>query len=143
MLVDANDAPFSLVVTSVNRRNVPLLKAVPEVIVDQRACPPHRRYKPLCADARYTAAPALKVIHEHRYIPHVKGRGQKANELKRDRKRRAKRWVVEVAHSGSNRFRKLLVQCEKVDQSFLARKHLAASIITFRKIRLDVNIIHG
>jgi len=32
----------------------------------------------------YTSAPALKVIQEHGYIPHVKGRGQEASGLKRD-----------------------------------------------------------
>jgi transposase len=119
------------------------LEAVLDAIVVQRANPPHRRHKHLCADAGYTGAPALKVIEEHGYIPHVKGRGQEANELKRDPAKRAKRWVVEVAHSWFNRFRKLLVRYEKLDRSFLALNHLAASIIAFRKIKLDVNIIYG
>ncbi len=56
---------------------------------------------------------------------------------------RRRRWVVEVAHSWFNRFRKLLVRYEKLDRSFLALNHLAASIIAFRKIKLDVNIIYG
>ncbi|MBI2747787.1 MAG: IS5/IS1182 family transposase, partial [Burkholderiales bacterium] len=42
-----------------------------------------------------------------------------------------------------NRFRKLLVRYEKLDRSFLALNHLAASIMAFRKIKLDVNIIYG
>ena len=53
------------------------------------------------------------------------------------------RWVVEVAHSWFNRFRKLLVRYEKLDRSFMALNHLAASIMAFRKIKLDVNIIYG
>jgi hypothetical protein len=48
-----------------------------------------------------------------------------------------------VAHSWFNRFRKLLVRHEKMDCSFLALNHLAASITTLRKIKLNVNIIHG
>ena len=32
---------------------------------------------------------------------------------------------------------------EKLDRSFLALNHLAASIMAFRKIKLDVNIIYG
>ena len=51
--------------------------------------------------------------------------------------------VVAVAHSWFNRLRKLLVRYEKLDRSLLALNHLAASIIAFRKITLDVNIIHG
>jgi transposase len=119
------------------------LEAVLDAIVVQRANPPHRRHKHLCADAGYTGAPALKVIEEHGYIPHVKGRGQEASELKRRPEKKARRWVVEVAHSWFNRFRKLLVRYEKLERSFLALNHLAASIIAFRKIKLDVNIIYG
>jgi len=50
---------------------------------------------------------------------------------------------VEVAHSWFNRFRKLLVRYEKLERSFLALNHLAASIMAFRKIKMDVNIIYG
>ena len=85
----------------------------------------------------------MKLIEEHGYIPHVKGRGQEAKELKRDPKKKARRWVVEVAHSWFNRFRKLLVRYEKLDRSFMALNHLAASIMALRKIKLDANIIYG
>ena len=143
MLVDGNGVPLSLVVTGANRHDVSQLEVVLDAIVVQRANPPHRRHKHLCADAGYTGAPALKVIEEHGYIPHVKGRGQEASELKCRPEKKARRWVVEVAHSWFNRFSKLLVRYEKLDRSFLALNHLAASIIAFRKIKLDVNIIYG
>lgn len=85
----------------------------------------------------------LKVIGKHGYIAHVKGRGKETAELKRDPEKKARRWVVEVAHSWFNRSRKLLVRYEKLDRSFLALNRLAASIMAFRKINLDVNIIYG
>jgi IS5 family transposase len=110
-------------VTGANRHDVSQLETVLDAVVVNRADPPIRRNKHLCADAGYTGAPALKVIEEHGYIPHVKGRGQEADELKRDPKKKARRWVVEVAHSWFN--------------------HLAAAIIAFRKIKLDKNIIYG
>lgn len=50
--------------------------------------------------------------------------------------KKARRWVVEVAHSWFNRFRKLLVRYEKLDRSFLALNHLAAAIMSFGKIKL-------
>jgi len=37
----------------------------------------------------------------------------------------------------------LLVRYEKLDRSFLALNHLAASTMAFRKIKLDANIIYG
>ncbi len=141
--MDGRGVPLSLVVTGANRHDVSQLGAVLESIMVKRAQPPQRRSKHLCADAGYTGAPALKIIEQHGYIPHVKGRGQEARELKCNPGKRAKRWIVEVAHSWFNRFRKLLVRYEKIDRSFLALNHLAASIIAFRKVKLTVNIIYG
>jgi putative transposase len=143
LLVDGRGVPLSLVVTGANRHDVTQVKAVLDGVMVDRPNPPQRRNKHLCADAGYTGAPALRIIEEHGYIPHVKGRGQEADELKRDPKKKAKRWVVEVAHSWFNRFRKLLVRYEKLDRSFIALNHIAASIMAFRKIKLDVNIIYG
>ena len=143
MLVDGRGVPLSLVVTGAHRHDVSQLEAVLDGIVVKRPHPPLRRNKHLCADAGYTGAPALDIIERHGYIPHVKGRGQEANELKLDPRKKARRWVVEVTHSWFNRFRKLLVRYEKLDRSFLALNHLAASIMAFRKIKLAVNIIYG
>ena len=103
--------------------------------------PPKRRHKHLCADAGYTGAPALAIIEKHGYIPHVKGRGQEASELKRDPKKKARRWIVEVAHSWFNRFRKLTIRYEKLGATHLALIHLAAAIIALRKIK--TKIIYG
>ena len=85
----------------------------------------------------------MKVIEEHGCIAYVKERCQKANYLKRSPAKKARRWVVEVAHSWFNRFRKLLVRYEKLDRSFMALNHLAASIMALRKVNLDINIIYG
>jgi IS5 family transposase len=101
-------------VTGANRHDVSQLGAVLDGVMVNRPNPPQRRSKHLCADAGYTGAPALKIIEEHGYIPHVKGRGQEADELKNDPTKKARRWVVEVAHSWFNRFRKLLVRYENL-----------------------------
>ena len=143
MLVDGRGVPLSIIVTGANRHDVSQLGAVLEGIIVKRAQPPKRRSKRLCADAGYTGAPALELIQKHGYIPHIRGRGQEARELRGESKKKARRWIVEVAHSWFNRFRKLLVRYEKLERSFLALNHLAASIMAFRKIKLDVNIIYG
>ena len=109
----------------------------------KRAMPTKRRSKHLCADAGYTGEPALQLIERHGYIPHVKGRGQEKLELKKDPNKKARRWVVEVARSWFNRFRKLLVRYEKLERSFIGLNHLAAAIIAFRKVPSKVNIIYG
>jgi transposase len=130
-------------VTGANRHDVSQVAAVLEAIVVTRPATAERRSKHLCADAGYTGDPALCIIEEHGYIPHVKGRGQEASEKRKDPKKRARRWIVEVAHSWFNRFRKLLVRYEKLERSFLGLNHLAAAIIAFRKVSLAINIIYG
>ncbi len=141
--MDGRGVPLSIIVTGANRHDVSQLAAVLDGSVVQRPKPSERRSKHLCADAGYTGIPALCIIEEHGYIPHVKGRGQEAEEKQRHPTKRARRWIVEVAHSWFNRFRKLLVRYEKLERSFLGLTHLAAAIITFRKVPLAINVIYG
>jgi len=105
--------------------------------------PPLRRHKHLCADAAYGGMPALSVMERAGYIAHVKSRTQEAVERKHDARKKPRRWVVEVAHSWFNRFRKLLVRYEKLARSFRALNQLAAAIIVLRKVPMTVNIIYG
>jgi transposase len=44
-------------------------------------------------------------------------------------------WVVEVAHSWFNRFRRLLIRWEKQAANYLALIQLAATLIIYRKVR--------
>ncbi|WP_169200595.1 IS5 family transposase [Aromatoleum buckelii] len=143
LLVDGRGVPLSLIVTGANVNDGKRLNEVLNAIVVKRRCPPVRRSKHLCADAGYRSAENLRTIETHRYIPHVVSHRQEADIKGRDPSKKAKRWVVEVAHSWFNRFRKLLVRYEKLERSFLALNHLAAAIIAFRNVPLGINIIYG
>ena len=68
----------------------------------------------------------------HSLTPHIRPRGEEKKAIRQGYK--ARRWVVEVAHSWFNRFRKLLVRFEKTTLSYLALLQLAAIIIVLRKI---------
>ena len=134
---------MSLVVTGANAHDVTQTSAVLEAVMVKRSNPPIRRSKHLCADAGYRGQPALAIIEAHGYIAHVVDRRKEAHAKRRNPAKKARRWVVEVCHSWFNRFRKLLVRYEKLERSFLALNHLAASIIAFRKVKLKINIIYG
>jgi len=141
--VDGRGVPLSIVVTGANRHDVTQLSKVLNAMMVVRKSPPERRNKHLCADAGYASKDVEVYLLDQGYIPHIKGRGQEAKELKKNPSTKARRWVVEVAHSWFNRFRKLLVRYEKLERSFLALHYLAAAIITLRKITAKVNIIYG
>jgi transposase len=141
--VDGRGVPLSLVVTGANRHDVTQLEAVLSAMVVKRKTPTTRRSKHLCADAGYRGKPALQIIESHGYIPHVVDRRKEADIKRRDPRKKARRWIVEVCHSWFNRFRKLLVRYEKLERSFVALNHIAAAIIAFRKVQLSINIIYG
>ncbi len=134
--MDERGVPLSIVVTGANRHDVSQLELVLDEIVIER---PENVEQNLCADKGYSGESVQQVIISRNYIPHVKQRGEEIQEKKFNPSYRARRWVVEVAHSWFNRFRKLLVRYEKLTDSYLALLHMAAAIIAFRKI----GVIYG
>lgn len=140
LLVDACGAPLSPTVTAANRHDVSQLARVLASLKMKYPPPPFRRHKHLCADAGYRGAPTSAVMECEGYIPHVCSQAWEMHHGATNGKP-ARRWIVEVAHSWSNRFRKLLVRYEKLERSFLALHQLAAAIIVFRKVPAKINII--
>ena len=127
--MDGRGVPLSIVVTGANRHDVTQLAAV----LDGRVVRPDGREREhLCADAGYAGARAFRIIAERGFVPHVRSRGEERKAKKRGGK--ARRWVVEAAHSWMNRFRKLLVRFEKTAQSYTALLHLTAGVIALRKV---------
>jgi len=117
------------VTTGANRHDVTQLERLLSLIEVERpdifARPQH-----LCLDKGYTGEPALEVIVARGFVPHVRGRGE---EKAGNPGHKARRWVVEAAHSWMNRFRKLLVRFEKMASSCLGLLMFACSFIAFRK----------
>jgi len=105
------------------------LEAVLESIVFKR--PDTEQH--LCADNGYQGMPALLIILTQRYIPHVKQLNEEVQEKKNNPNYKARRWIVEVSHSWFNRFRKILVRFEKLNERYEALLFMAASIIALRK----------
>jgi putative transposase len=135
-LVDARGVPLSIIVTAANHHDVKLL----EPVLDAGVCPRPPGAQHLCADAGFRGAPAAQAIDCRGYIAHVRSRSE---ERRRRKHHPARRWVLEVAHSWFNRFRKLLVRYEKLHRSYLALNMLAAAMISFRRISGPENIIYG
>ncbi len=66
------------------------------------------------------------------FTAHVKARGVEAAEKAAIPGYRARRWVVERAHSWMNRFRRLLIRWEKKAGNYEALLHFACAFITYR-----------
>ena len=123
-----------------NRHDVTQLEPTLDSLVVRRPRVGPRSKQHLCADAAFGGASADQAIRRRRYVPHVRSRREEHRAKKRHPPRR---WVVEVAHSWFNRFRKLLVRYDKTHRSYLALTMLAAAIISFRHVPARANIIYG
>jgi transposase len=67
------------------------------------------------------------------FIPHIRSRRQERAEQEGNPAYKARRWVVEAAHSWMNRFRKILVRFEKLTVSYIGLLMPACAFIAFRK----------
>ena len=109
MLVDENGVPLSLVVSGANRHDSAFLDS----LLKNRVVNPDRKDIPLnlCLDAAYVGKEDTVIFHG--FTPHIRPRGEEKKLIERDPSFKARRWVVELAHSWFNSFRKLVPRYEK------------------------------
>lgn len=134
LLVEGRGLPLAIEVGAAQRHDVRLLAATLDGVVIEQPEPSDEQPQHLCLDKGYAGEPVQGIAEERGYKVHVP---DKANaKEKRQRKggrRKARRWVVEVAHSWLNRFRRLLVRWEKKKANYLAMLYFACALICWRK----------
>jgi putative transposase len=96
--------------------------------VPTAAAPQH-----LCGDKGYDYPICRETASAHGYVPHIRSRGEEAQERREHPGYQARRWVVEVCHAWLNRFRKLLVRFEKRGDTHLGLLQFACAYIVFRR----------
>ena len=111
ILTDAKDIPLSVVLDGANRHDIKLLEKTLDKIVILRPEVTEDKQQNLCLNASCTGAE--KIISGKNYVLHICPPGEEKEEKIKNPNFKARRWVVEVAHSFLNRFGKLLVRYEK------------------------------
>jgi putative transposase len=124
--------PLGLVVEGANRHDLKLARPTIESLVVERPEPTAERPQGLCLDAGYDYDEVYAILQEFGFTAHVRSRGNEAQALKREAGFKARRWVVERAHSWMNRFRRLLIRWDKKPQNYLAFLHFACGLIAYR-----------
>ena len=124
--------PIAIVTVGANVHDIKLLAKTLDNIVIFRPLPTREHPQNLCLDAGFTGS--QDEVERRGLIAHIRPRGEEKLELERNPDFKARRWVVEVAHSFINRFRKLLVRFEKKDSSYLGLLMFACALIVWRKI---------
>jgi putative transposase len=92
----------------------------------------------LCLDRGYDYDACRAAVTSRGYTPHIPPKASAEQPLPppgHPDRHPPRRWVVEVAHSWFNRFRRLLIRWEKQTANYLAFAQLAACLIIYRKVR--------
>jgi transposase len=136
LLVDENGIPLSIVICGANTHDVKMIGDILEAKVMEA---PEDINEHLCLDAGYIWDTARMAVIGAGYIPHIRPRWEDVSEKKKDPNwkhpdGKPRRWIVEVAHSWFNNFRKIRIRYEKKSKNYLALLHIVCSIICFRKI---------
>jgi putative transposase len=125
--------PVGLAHDGANRHDQKLLAETIESIPIERPGPTLEAPQGLCLDRAYDAPSMHELAGEHGLTPHIRSRGEELAAKVRDPGWRARRWVVEAAHSWLNRNRGILIRWSKKDQNHLALLQLASGLIAFKK----------
>ncbi len=124
-----------MLITGANRHDMTQLAALLDasVVAPTPTAPPH-----LALDRGYDYPECREAATTRGYVPHIPPKASAAHPLPppgHPDRHPPRRWVVEVAHSWCNRFRRLLTRTEKQASHDLGFSHLAAVLIIYRKIR--------
>jgi transposase len=132
VLTEGHGVPIGLVVEGANRHDMKLARTTLESLVVTRPVPTEEQPQGLCLDAGYDYDEVYALVREFGFTAHVRSRGDEAIAIQREAGFKARRWVVERAHSWLNRFRRLLIRWEKKPENYLALLHFACGLIAFR-----------
>ena len=128
--------PVGVAVDGANRNDMKLVEATLESIPVDRPEPTPAHKQGMCMDKGYDFDEVRELLEEFGFTAHIRGRGEEAQELKRNARTRARRWVVERTHSWMNRFRGILIRWSKKPENYTAMLHMALALIVYRNLGL-------
>jgi putative transposase len=132
VLTEANGIPSGLAVAGANRNDMKLVRMTIDSIPVDRPKPTREQPQGMCMDKGYDYEEVRETVREFGFTAHIRSRGEEAQALKREAGFKARRWVVERAHSWMNRFRRVLIRWDKSAANYLAFLHFACALIAFR-----------
>ena len=138
MLTDGAGIPLAVVISEANRHDMKKLDALLDALPLPMPPPPPDVARHLCLDRGYDYAACREAATSRGYTPHIPPKATAAQPLPppgHPDRHPPRRWVVEVAHSWFNRFRRLLIRWDKQSANYLGFVQLAAVLIIYRKVR--------
>jgi len=110
-----------------------LLVETLEAQVVRRPTPTEAQPQHLCLDAGYDLPIVWAQVRHFGYQPHIRSRAAEREERQQHPDAKPRRWVVEVAHSWLNRFRKLLVRFEELEEIYTGLLQFACAYLVLKR----------
>jgi putative transposase len=132
VLTDVRGVVLGLLVEPANRHDLMLALPTLDSLPIHRPQPRPRRPQHLCADKAYDAEDFRRRLRRRHYRPHIKSRGEEANDKRRHPRAKARRWVNERTQSWFNKFHRVLIRWEKKADNYLNELMFVAAWIAFR-----------
>jgi putative transposase len=132
LLTEGHGVPVGLTIDGANRHDMKLVRPTLESLIVARPEPSAEHEQGVCLDKGYDYQEVRDILQEFGFTAHIRARGEEATALRQEAGFKARRWVVERAHSWMNCFRRLLVRWDKQAANYLAFLHFACGLIAFR-----------
>jgi len=138
LLVEAEGIPVGLAVDGANRPDQKLTRQTLESIPADAHRPEPTTEAPqgLCLDLGYTSKEVEEIAAEFRFTRHLPAKAKEAQQVKRQARHKARRWVVERTHSWRNRFRGILIRWSKKAENYIALLHMSFAFIIYGRMGL-------
>ena len=136
VLTEGHGVPIAVEVEGANRHDMKLTRSTIMGIVVERPEPTEAKPQGMCLNKGYDYQEVRDILHDFGFTAHIHPRGEEAQAIKREAGFKARRWVVERAHSWMKRLRRLLIRWDKKPANYLAFLHFACGLIAFRAARL-------
>jgi putative transposase len=129
--------PVGLAVEGANRNDMKMVGETLGSIPVERPEPTPEQPQGLCMGKGYDYEEVRQIVEEFGFTAHIKARGEEAKEIKRRAGFKARRWVVERAHSWMNRYRGILIRWCKKAENYIALLHMSFAFIIYRRMGLS------
>ena len=115
-----------------NRNDFKLLEETLQSFAQAKPTPTKTKPQHLLLDKGCDYEEARAILQAHGLIAHIRSRGEEAAAKKKQRGKKARRWVVERTHSWMNRFRSLLTRWSKKAKNYLGMLYFVCGLISYR-----------
>ena len=130
VLVDGHGVPLAVSIDGANRPDMKLVEPTLNALIPPE--PPEDVLLGICLDKGYDYTAVRDFFTARDVVTHLRSRGEERKAMTDLPGYRARRWVVERAHSWMNRFRRLLTRWEKKAAHYLAFVQFACALIALR-----------